>query len=215
MIEVKRLVKVFNGCTVLDDVSIKIEKSECVFIYGPSGAGKSTFLRCLNLLERPASGDIVFAGQNILSPDCDVSKVRQRMGMVCQEFDLFTNYTVLDNITLAPIKLLKKPAEEAINEGCELLERFGIWDKIYSLPCRLSGGQRQCVAIIRALMMSPDVILFDEPTSALDNQMQLGVRDVVRDLCKSGVTIVGTTHNSRFAESVATRMVQMEGGRLV
>jgi polar amino acid transport system ATP-binding protein len=215
VIEVKHLVKIFNGRTVLDDVSIKIEKAECVLVCGPSGVGKSTFLRCLNLLEKPTSGDVIFSGQNVLSTACDIVKVRQKMVMVCQQFDLFTNYNVLDNITLAPIKLLKKPVEEARNEGKRLLEKFGIPDKIYSSPLRLSGGQRQRVAIIRALLMSPDVILFDEPTSALDNQMQFGVRDIVRDLRKEGVTMVIITHNLRFAESVATRIVQMKDGKFV
>ncbi|GHV30611.1 peptide ABC transporter ATP-binding protein [Clostridia bacterium] len=215
MIEVEHLVKTFNKHKVLDDISMKIEKAECVLICGPSGVGKTTFLRCLNLLERPTSGDIIFEGQSLLSPTCDILKVRQRIGMVCQQFDLFTNYTVLDNITLAPIKLLKKPAEEVRDEGYSMLEKFGIADKVYSSPLRLSGGQQQRVAIIRALMMSPDVLLFDEPTSALDYQMQLEVCNIIKELKKAEITMVIITHDTQFAESVATRIIQMKDGKFL
>ncbi|MDR1260542.1 MAG: amino acid ABC transporter ATP-binding protein [Oscillospiraceae bacterium] len=216
MIDVQHLNKTFeNGNKVLDDVNFKVAQAECVVICGPSGAGKSTFLKCLNLLEKPTSGTILFDGQNILESTCNICKVRQKMGMVFQQFCLFSNLSILENITLGPIKLLHIPKKEATNQAFELLKKYGIADKTYNYPHQLSGGQQQRVAIIRALAMSPVAILFDEPTSALDHQMQLEVQETILNLKETNVTMVIITHDPVFTENVATRVIQMECGRFL
>ena len=194
MIDVKNLCKSFGNHEVLKGVNEHIEKGEKVVIIGPSGSGKSTFLRCLNLLEEPTSGDIVFEGQNITSKQTDINLVRRRMGMVFQQFNLFPHLTVRENIKLAPVKLKVMTEEEADKRALELLERVGLPDKADSYPIQLSGGQQQRIAIARALAMNPDVLLFDEPTSALDPEMVGEVLEIMKELADDGMTMVVVTH---------------------
>ena len=216
MIEIKNLVKKFNdGFVVLNGISEKIERGEKIVIIGPSGSGKSTFLRCLNLLETPTSGEIFFEGKNILEKKNDINEIRQKMGMVFQHFNLFPHLTVLQNITLAPVSLKKMTEEEANKKAFELLERIGLSDKANAYPSSLSGGQKQRIAIVRSLAMNPDVILFDEPTSALDPEMVGEVLDLMRQLAHNGMTMVVVTHEMGFAREVADRVIFMDSGAIV
>ena len=215
MIDVKNLCKSFGGHEVLKGVNEHIEKGEKVVIIGPSGSGKSTFLRCLNLLEEPTSGDIIFEGQNITSKETDINIVRRRMGMVFQQFNLFPHLTVRENIKLAPVKLKIMTDEEADKRAMQLLERVGLPDKADSYPIQLSGGQQQRIAIARALAMNPDVMLFDEPTSALDPEMVGEVLEIMKELADEGMTMVVVTHEMGFAREVGTRVLFMDGGNIV
>ncbi|HIV47224.1 MAG TPA: amino acid ABC transporter ATP-binding protein [Candidatus Acutalibacter stercorigallinarum] len=214
MIDVKNLEKSFEGHQVLKGINEHIEKGEKVAIIGPSGSGKSTFLRCLNLLEEPTSGTITFEGVDITDPKNDINKLRARMGMVFQQFNLFPHMTVRQNITLAPVKLKLMTKEEADQKAVELLERVGLPDKIDAYPKQLSGGQQQRIAIARALAMNPDVMLFDEPTSALDPEMVGEVLEIMRELAEEGMTMVVVTHEMGFARSVATRVLFMDQGQI-
>ena len=212
MIEVRNLTKRFGKLTVLDDISTSFASKEVVSIIGPSGGGKSTFLRCLNLLETPTSGQIVFDGVDICDRKVDIDRHRQKMGMVFQHFNIFPNLTVDQNITMAPVLLKKKTKAEAADMAKELLTRVGLLDKIGEHPARLSGGQKQRLAIVRALAMEPDVMLFDEPTSALDPEMVGEVLQVIKDLVKSGMTSVIVTHEMGFAREVSDRVLFMDEG---
>ena len=212
MIDVKNLHKAFGDHEVLKGVNEHIEK---VVVIGPSGSGKSTFLRCLNLLEEPTSGEIIFEGQNITSKQTDINLVRRRMGMVFQQFNLFPHLTVKENIKLAPVKLKIMGDEEADKRALELLARVGLPDKADSYPAQLSGGQQQRIAIARALAMNPDVMLFDEPTSALDPEMVGEVLEIMKELADDGMTMVVVTHEMGFAREVATRVLFMDGGNIV
>ena len=212
MIEVKNLKISFGKLNVLKDVSIKIEKGEKIVIIGPSGSGKSTFLRCLNRLETPDGGQILFEGNDLTDPKTNLDLCRQKMGMVFQHFNLFPHLTVLQNITLAPVTLKLKTQEEAEKEAMELLERIGLPDKANVYPSTLSGGQKQRIAIVRSLAMHPDVMLFDEPTSALDPEMVGEVLEVMKDLAREGMTMVVVTHEMGFAREVADRVLFMNEG---
>lgn len=212
MISVKNLCKKFNDLEVLKGVSTEIDKGEKVAIIGPSGSGKSTFLRCLNLLEEPTSGEIWFEGQLITDPKVDITKIREHMGMVFQSFNLFANKTVMDNITLAPVKLGLMDQEQARETALKLLKRVNLAEKADVYPAALSGGQKQRIAIIRSLAMAPKVMLFDEPTSALDPEMVGEVLDVIKDLAEDGMTMVIVTHEMGFAREVATRVMFMDEG---
>lgn len=214
IISIKNLTKNFNNTPVLNNINLDINEGEITVIVGPSGAGKSTFLRCLNLLEKPTNGEIIFMGQDITLPTCNIYKIRQKMCMIFQQYNLFLNYSVLENITIAPIKLLFQTPEEAKQKAYQLLERFGLKDKAKQFPCQLSGGQKQRVAILRALAMSPSVMLFDEPTSALDPFMKSEVQKLIKILSKEKVTIVIITHDMSFAKEVATKLIQMKDGCL-
>lgn len=217
LISVMGLKKYYNGEEIkaLDDISEDIYKGEVIAIIGPSGSGKSTFLRSLNLLERPTSGTITFEGVDITSPKTDINKLRQKMGMVFQHFNLFPHLTILDNMTLAPRKLLGMSKEDAEAKAQELLDKVALGDRAKAYPSQLSGGQKQRIAIVRALCMSPDVLLFDEPTSALDPEMVGEVLDVMKDLAKEGMTMAVVTHEMGFAREVASRVIFMESGKIV
>ena len=217
LISVKDLKKYYNGGEIhaLDGVSNDIRKGEVVVIIGPSGSGKSTFLRSLNLLERPTGGTITFDGVDITSPDNDINKLRQNMGMVFQHFNLFPHLTILRNMTIAPMKLNKLSKEEAETKALELLDRVGLKDRANSYPSQLSGGQKQRIAIVRALAMDPEVMLFDEPTSALDPEMVGEVLEVMKQLAKEGMTMVCVTHEMGFAREVGTRVIFMDEGRII
>lgn len=212
MIDVKNLSKSFGDHLVLNNITEKIEKGEKVVIIGPSGSGKSTFLRCLNLLETPSSGEIWFEGKMINAPKTNVNKLRQKMGMVFQHFNLFPHLTVMQNITLAPVKLKLQTKEEAEENALRLLERIGLRDKAGVFPSMISGGQKQRIAIVRALAMNPDVMLFDEPTSALDPEMVGEVLELMKELAEEGMTMVVVTHEMGFAREVATRVLFMDEG---
>lgn len=214
MIEVKDLVKYFDKNLVLNGINQRISKGEKIVIIGPSGSGKSTFLRCLNMLETPTSGKIEFEGINLMDPKTDLDKVRQKMGMVFQHFNLFPHLTVLENITLAPVTLKLKTKEEAEKNAYQLLERIGLSDKADAYPSKISGGQKQRIAIVRALAMNPDVMLFDEPTSALDPEMVGEVLQVIKELAKEGMTMVVVTHEMGFAREVADRVIFMDEGKI-
>ena len=212
MITVKNLHKSFGNIDVLKGIDQHISKGEVVVVIGPSGSGKSTFLRCLNLLEQPTDGEIYVDDAMITSPKADVNKIRQKMGMVFQQFNLFPHLTIMENITLAPVKLKKMTKQEAVVKGKELLERVGLSEKADSYPSQLSGGQKQRVAIARALAMQPEIMLFDEPTSALDPEMVGEVLEVMKDLAESGMTMVVVTHEMGFAREVGTRLLFMDQG---
>ena len=215
LIEVKDVHKVFgNSLHALNGVSETIRKGEVVVIVGPSGSGKSTFLRSLNLLEVPSSGSIFFEGTDITSKETNIDMHRQKMGMVFQHFNLFPHKTILENITLAPIKVLKKSKEEAEARAMELLEKVGLAAKANAYPSQLSGGQKQRIAIVRALAMDPEVMLFDEPTSALDPEMVGEVLELMKELARDGMTMVVVTHEMGFAREVATRVIFMESGEV-
>ena len=212
MIEVKNLKKRFGGLSVLNGIHETIRKGEKVVIVGPSGSGKSTFLRCLNLLEIPDEGEIIFEGTRITDPGTDMDRIRRKIGMVFQHFNLFPHLTILENITLAPVTLKLRSKEEAEETAMRLLERIGLQDKAQEYPSRISGGQKQRIAIVRALAMNPDVMLFDEPTSALDPEMVGEVLQLMRELAEDGMTMVVVTHEMGFAREVATRVLFMDGG---
>ena len=212
MIDVKHLKKSFNDLEVLSDINETINEGEVVVVIGPSGSGKSTFLRCLNLLETPTAGEVWVDNEQINVPGVDVNRVRQKMGMVFQHFNLFPHLTVMDNITLAPVKLGKMTKEEAVKKGEELLATVGLSEKADAYPAQLSGGQKQRIAIARSLAMEPEIMLFDEPTSALDPEMVGDVLDVMKKLAQSGMTMVVVTHEMGFAREVGTRILFMDGG---
>ena len=212
MIEVKNLKKHFGDLEVLNGISKNVDKGEVVVIIGPSGSGKSTFLRCLNRLEDATEGEIFLDGVKINDARTDINAIRQKMGMVFQHFNLFPHLTIRDNITLAPVKLKKLTKEEADKKAMRLLEKVGLSDKADAYPVQLSGGQKQRVAIARALAMDPEVMLFDEPTSALDPEMVGEVLDVMKDLARSGMTMVIVTHEMGFAREVGTRVMFMDEG---
>ena len=212
MIKVENLRKSFQGMEVLMDVSITINKGDVVCVIGPSGSGKSTFLRCLNMLEQPSSGKIIFDGEDLAAPKANLNLHRQKMGMVFQQFNLFPHMTVLENLTCAPMMLKKVSKEEAEAKALDLLGRVGLADRANSYPNKLSGGQKQRVAIVRALCMDPDVMLFDEPTSALDPEMVGEVLDVMKTLAKKGLTMVVVTHEMGFAREVSNRVLFLDDG---
>ena len=215
LIMVRNLEKHYGELHALDGVSMNIEKGEVVVVIGPSGSGKSTFLRSLNLLEMPTSGELIFEGVNMLDKHVDINVHRQKMGMVFQHFNLFPHMTIMNNITIAPMKLLKKSRAEAEEKAHSLLKRVGLDDRAESYPSQLSGGQKQRIAIVRALCMEPDVMLFDEPTSALDPEMVGEVLDVMKSLAKEGMTMVVVTHEMGFAKEVADRVVFMADGKIL
>ena len=217
LIQVRDLEKHFDGGSIraLNGVSADIRRGEVVVVIGPSGSGKSTFLRCLNLLERPTGGAVVFDGVDITDPRVNIDLHRQKMGMVFQHFNLFPHMTILKNMTLAPMKLLKKSREEAEEKALTLLDRVGLRDRADAYPSQLSGGQKQRIAIVRALCMEPEVMLFDEPTSALDPEMVGEVLDVMKELAQEGMTMVVVTHEMGFAREVASRVLFMDGGRIL
>lgn len=212
MICVKELKKSFGNHEVLKGISANIKKGEVVVVIGPSGSGKSTFLRCLNLLEVPTSGEIIFEGNNITDKKTDINKIREKMGMVFQQFNLFPHKTVLDNLTIAQINVKKKSVEDSKKKALELLEKVGLVDKANSYPNSLSGGQKQRIAIARALAMEPDVMLFDEPTSALDPEMVGEVLSVMKSLANEGMTMVIVTHEMGFAKEVGDRILFIDEG---
>ena len=215
MINITNLHKNFGDLEVLKNISTEIKKGEIISIIGPSGSGKSTFLRCINKLEEPSSGDIYIDGMDLMDKNTDINKVRERVGMVFQHFNLFPNMTVLDNLTLSPIMVKKESKEEAEKYALSLLEKVGLSDKANSYPTQLSGGQKQRIAIARALAMKPEVILFDEPTSALDPEMIKEVLDVMRDLAKEGMTMLIVTHEMGFARNVGNRILFMDKGEII
>ncbi len=217
LIHVENLEKHFAAGKIhaLDGVSTDISKGEVVVVVGPSGSGKSTFLRCLNLLEVPTGGKILFEGVDITDYHNDINLHRRRMGMVFQHFNLFANMTVLKNMTIAPMKLLRKSRQEAEQKAMSLLERVGLADRANAYPSQLSGGQKQRIAIVRALCMDPDVMLFDEPTSALDPEMVGEVLDVMKNLAREGMTMVVVTHEMGFAREVGSRVMFMDGGKVL
>ena len=217
IIEVKNLEKHFHGGEIkaLDGINTVIRKGEVVVIIGPSGSGKSTFLRSLNLLEIPTGGSILFEGEDITDPKCNINMHRRKMGMVFQHFNLFPNMTILKNLTIAPMKLCGKSREDAESKALELLRRVGLSDRADAYPSQLSGGQKQRVAIVRALAMEPDVMLFDEPTSALDPEMVGEVLDVMKELANEGMTMAVVTHEMAFAREVGTRGLFMADGHLI
>ena len=212
MIEVKGLKKEFDGLKVLNGIDYTITQGEKIVVIGPSGSGKSTFLRCLNLLEEPTGGEIWFDGTNITDPQNDINKMRQKMGMVFQHFNLFPHMTVLDNITFAPVRLKMQTKAEAKENALRLLRRIGLEDKAGEYPNKLSGGQKQRIAIVRALAMNPEVMLFDEPTSALDPEMVGEVLDLIRELADEGMTMVIVTHEMGFAREVGTKVLFVDEG---
>ena len=212
MISVKNLTKSFGDHVVLRDITEHIAVGEKVVIIGPSGSGKSTFLRCMNLLEVPTSGQIIFDGQDITDPHADINKIREHMGMVFQHFNLFANLSVEQNLTLAPVKLKLMDKDQAHAEAQELLKRVGLPDKADAFPAQLSGGQKQRIAIARSLMMKPKMMLFDEPTSALDPEMVGEVLEIMKELAHDGMTMAVVTHKMGFAREVATRVMFMDEG---
>ena len=215
MIRVENLHKNFGELEVFKGINIEVSKGEVIAIIGPSGSGKSTFLRCINRLEEPSSGAIYIDNQNIMDKKTDINKVRQKLGMVFQHFNLFPHKNVLENITLAPTKLKKLPKETVEKKAMELLGRVGLIDKKDFSPSKLSGGQKQRIAIARALAMEPEIMLFDEPTSALDPEMIKEVLDVMVDLAKEGMTMMIVTHEMRFARNVASRILFMSEGEII
>ena len=214
LFEIKDLQKKFGSLTVFDGLSETICKGDVVVIIGPSGGGKSTFIRCLNLLEQPTAGKIYFEGEDITAKGFDVNRHRQKVGMVFQQFNLFNNLTVLENITISLTKVKKLPEEESREKALKLLKRVGLENKANAYPSQLSGGQKQRIAIVRALAMEPDVLLFDEPTSALDPEMVGEVLQVISDLAHDGITMVVVTHEMGFARKVGTRVLFMDGGQI-
>lgn len=215
MIKIENLKKSFGPNEVLKGINEEVTQGEVLVIIGPSGSGKSTFLRCLNLLEEPSSGKIIFAGQDITEKNINIDKVREKMGMVFQSFNLFNNLNVIDNITLALREVKKMPRDQAEEKAMRLLEKVGLADKKHAFPSSLSGGQKQRIAIARALAMEPEVMLFDEPTSALDPEMVGEVLDLMKDLAKEGMTMVIVTHEMAFAKEVGTRLLFMDSGQVL
>ena len=215
MINVENLSKNFGDLKVLKNISTTVNKGEIISIIGPSGSGKSTFLRCINKLEEPTEGHIYIDGMDLMDKNTDINKIRERVGMVFQHFNLFPNMTVLENLTLSPTMVKKESKEEAEKYALYLLEKVGLSDKASSYPTQLSGGQKQRIAIARALAMKPEVILFDEPTSALDPEMIKEVLDVMRDLAKEGMTMLIVTHEMGFARNVGNRILFMDNGEII
>lgn len=215
MIYVKELEKYFGKHKVLKGINEEVKKGEVVVVIGPSGSGKSTFLRCLNLLEQPTSGEIIFEGNNIIDKKININKIREKMGMVFQQFNLFPHKTVMENIIMAPMKVKGWKKDEAIKKGEELLEKVGLLEKKDAYPNSLSGGQKQRIAIARALAMEPDVMLFDEPTSALDPEMVGEVLSVMKSLANDGMTMIIVTHEMGFAKEVGDRILFMDEGNIV
>ena len=215
MINVENLSKNFGDLKVLKNISTTINKGEIISIIGPSGSGKSTFLRCINKLEEATEGHIYIDGMDLMDKNTDINKIRERVGMVFQHFNLFPNMTVLENLTLSPVMVKKESKEEAKKYASYLLEKVGLSDKANSYPTQLSGGQKQRIAIARALAMKPEVILFDEPTSALDPEMIKEVLDVIRDLAKEGMTMLIVTHEMGFAKNVGNRILFMDNGEII
>ena len=215
MINVENLSKNFGDLKVLKNISTTVNKGEVISIIGPSGSGKSTFLRCINKLEEPTEGHIYIDGMDLMDKNTDINKIRERVGMVFQHFNLFPNMTVLENLTLSPTMVKKESKEEAEKYALYLLEKVGLSDKASSYPTQLSGGQKQRIAIARALAMKPEVILFDEPTSALDPEMIKEVLDVMRDLAKEGMTMLIVTHEMGFARNVGNRILFMDNGEII
>lgn len=215
MLKVNNLEKSFGPLKVLDKVSLEVEKNDVISIIGPSGSGKSTFLRCLNLLEKPNGGEIFFEDKKINDANVDINKLREEMGMVFQNFNLFSNMPIIENLTLAPVMRGKMTKKESNDKAMRLLERIGLSQKKNVYPVSLSGGQKQRVAIARALMMNPKLMLFDEPTSALDPEMVGGVLEMMQELANEGMTMVVVTHEMGFAREVSNRVVFMDGGHIV
>lgn len=216
LIQVQNLTKTFGDSVhALNGVSTDIKKGEVVCVIGPSGSGKSTFLRCLNRLENPTDGKIIFAGEDLMDPKTDIDMHRQKMGMVFQHFNLFPHMTILKNMTIAPMKLQKRSKEDAEEQAMKLLERVGLADRANAYPSQLSGGQKQRIAIVRALCMNPEVMLFDEPTSALDPEMVGEVLNVMRDLAKEHMTMAVVTHEMGFAREVSDRVIFMAEGKII
>lgn len=215
MLEVKKLKKRFGSNVVLNDISFNVSKGDIISIVGPSGSGKSTLLRCLNLIEKPSSGDIIFEGISLIGKKADLSLLRQKMGMVFQQFNLFPHLTVIDNITLAPIKLKLMNEVTARKKALELLNTINLKDKAEHYPNELSGGQKQRVAIIRTLIMEPDIILFDEPTSALDPEMIGEVLDLIKKVADTGKTMVIVSHEMNFVKKVSNRVLFIDGGKVI
>ena len=215
MLEVKKLKKKFGSNVVLNDISFNVSKGDIISIVGPSGSGKSTLLRCLNLIEKPSSGDIIFEGISLIGKKTDLSLLRQKMGMVFQQFNLFPHLTVIDNITLAPIKLKLMNEVTARKKALELLNTINLKDKAEHYPNELSGGQKQRVAIIRTLIMEPDIILFDEPTSALDPEMIGEVLDLIKKVADTGKTMVIVSHEMNFVKKVSNRVLFIDGGKVI
>lgn len=212
LLKIEHLRKTFGDVTPIEDLSLDVEDGEVISIIGPSGTGKSTLLRCINQLEEPTSGTVIFDGETITDPDCDIARVRRKMGMVFQQFNLFANCNIIENVISAPIKLLKIPRAEALVSGMELLTRFGLADKANHYPDELSGGQQQRAAIARAVAMNPRILLFDEPTSALDPTMIAEVLAMIRMLAKTGMTMLIVTHEMQFARDVSTRILYIDEG---
>ena len=215
LIETKGLKKNFGDLEVLKGIDVQIKKGEVVVVIGPSGSGKSTFLRCLNRLEEPTGGSVIFEGEDICAAGADLNALRQKMGMVFQQFNLFNHLTILENVTIGPMLVKKEPQPDAEKTAMQLLERIGLSDKAAEYPSRLSGGQKQRIAIVRALAMDPDVMLFDEPTSALDPEMVGEVLSVMKDLAEEGRTMVVVTHEMGFAQKVASRVLFMDEGQIL
>lgn len=215
MLEVKKLKKRFGSNVVLNDISFNVSKGDIISIVGPSGSGKSTLLRCLNLIEKPSSGDIIFEGTSLVGKKADLSLLRQKMGMVFQQFNLFPHLTVIDNITLAPVKLKLMNEVTARKKALELLNTINLKDKAEHYPNELSGGQKQRVAIIRTLIMEPDIILFDEPTSALDPEMIGEVLDLIKKVADTGKTMVIVSHEMNFVKKVSNRVLFINGGKVI
>lgn len=215
MLEVKKLKKRFGSNVVLNDISFNVSKGDIISIVGPSGSGKSTLLRCLNLIEKPSSGDIIFEGISLIGKKADLSLLRQKMGMVFQQFNLFPHLTVIDNITLAPVKLKLMNEVTARKKAFELLNTINLKDKAEHYPNELSGGQKQRVAIIRTLIMEPDIILFDEPTSALDPEMIGEVLDLIKKVADTGKTMVIVSHEMNFVKKVSNRVLFIDGGKVI
>ena len=214
IIQVRNLCKSFGNLQVLNDISTDFKEQQVVSIIGPSGGGKSTFLRCLNLLETPTSGKVIFNDVDLCSKDADINVQRQKIGMVFQHFNLFNNMNVMKNLTIAPMRIKGKSKEEAEENAIGFLKRMGLEDKATSYPAQLSGGQKQRIAIVRSLMMEPEVMLFDEPTSALDPEMIGEVLDVIKQLAMEGMTMLIVTHEMRFAREVSDRILFLDGGRI-
>lgn len=215
MLEVKKLKKKFGSNVVLNDISFNVSKGDIISIVGPSGSGKSTLLRCLNLIEKPSSGDIIFEGISLIGKKTDLSLLRQKMGMVFQQFNLFPHLTVIDNITLVPVKLKLMNEVTARKKALELLNTINLKDKAEHYPNELSGGQKQRVAIIRTLIMEPDIILFDEPTSALDPEMIGEVLDLIKKVADTGKTMVIVSHEMNFVKKVSNRVLFIDGGKVI
>ncbi|BFL72747.1 amino acid ABC transporter ATP-binding protein [Anaerococcus nagyae] len=212
MLKVKKLEKLYGDLKVLKDINLEVSENDVISIIGPSGSGKSTFLRCLNLIEKPTAGDIYFENKKINDKNIDINKLREEIGMVFQNFNLFSNMTIIENLTLAPVMRGKMKKDQAIKEASDLLDRIGLLDKKDNYPSSLSGGQKQRVAIARALMMKPKLMLFDEPTSALDPEMVGGVLELMRELAEEGMTMIVVTHEMGFAREVSNRVIFMDGG---